>query len=177
MTEARDFKIKIIILGEPGVGKTSLVKRFISNHFSNDYRTSIGTNVYLKDTKFNYDDKIIKISTQLWDIAGQERWTSMRHVYYKGAQGAIIVIDLTRKNTLEQIEKFWYQDLKKHCNFIPIILVANKSDLKREIIEDDIYSLGKKINTKSILKTSAKTGENVEHAFRLIFKQTIKDIR
>lgn len=166
-----EFKLKIIIIGEPAVGKTSLVKKFVSGQFANDYRASIGTNIFT--TKINLNSGI-KINLNIWDIAGQERWIAMRSIYYKGTDGVLILADLTRKNTFEQIEKFWYPDLKKNDISSPIILLGNKSDLKREITEEEIEALGKKIEAKYILITSAKTGVNVEKAFKLISEQVIK---
>lgn len=166
-----DFNLKIIIIGEPAVGKTSLVKKFVSGQFANDYRASIGTNIFT--TKINLNSGI-DVKIQIWDIAGQERWIAMRTIYYKGTDGVLIVADLTRKNTLEQIEKFWYADLKKNNISSPIILLGNKSDLKKDITEEEIEALGKKIKAKYILITSAKTGVNVEKAFKLISEQVIK---
>ena len=164
-----DFNLKII--GEPAVGKTSLVKKFVSGQFANDYRASIGTNIFTTKIKLNSK---IDVKIQIWDIAGQERWIAMRTIYYKGTDGVLIVADLTRKNTLEQIEKFWYADLKKNNISSPIILLGNKSDLKKDITEEEIEALGKKIKAKYILITSAKTGVNVEKAFKLISEQVIK---
>jgi len=166
-----DFNLKIIIIGEPAVGKTSLVKKFVSGQFANDYRASIGTNIFT--TKINLNSGI-DVKIQIWDIAGQERWIAMRTIYYKGTDGVLIVADLTRKTTFEQIEKFWYPDLKKNNISSPIILLGNKSDLKKDITEEEIEALGKKIDTKDILITSAKTGVNVEKAFKLISEQVIK---
>jgi len=165
-----DFSLKIIIIGEPGVGKTSLVKKFASGQFANDYRASIGTNLFTTKISLNK----INVSIQIWDIAGQERWIQMRHTYYKGTEGVLIVADLTRKNTFEQIEKFWYPDLNKNNISSPIILLGNKNDLKKEITEEEIESLGKKINAVCVLNTSAKTGENVVKTFKLISEVSIK---
>ncbi|MFX0042999.1 MAG: Rab family GTPase [Candidatus Hodarchaeota archaeon] len=171
MSENKKYSLKVIIIGEPAVGKTSLVKKFVSGQFSKDYRSSIGTNIFTKQIELKKDTRV---SIQLWDIAGQERWVKMRHVYYRGAKGVIIVGDLTRKNTFDQIEEFWVPDVKQYCPSAPITLLANKNDLKRELNEKDISLLGEKINTISVLFTSAKTGENVEKAFKLISEQAIK---
>ncbi len=168
------YKIKVIIIGEAGVGKTSLVKKFISRKFSRDYRASIGTNMFIKEIEINSDGNTDKISIYLWDIAGQERWVKMRNIYYTGTQAALIVGDLSRKRTFEQIDKFWYPDLTKHCGIIPFILIANKYDLIHEITEKEIKSLGKNLNAVFILYTSAKTGMNVEKAFELISKEAIR---
>lgn len=172
MNNSKKFTLKIIIIGEPAVGKTSLVKKFVSGQFSKDYRSSIGTNIYIK--KLILDDNF-KTTLQLWDIAGQERWINMRHAYYAGAKGVLIVGDLIRNNTFDQIEKFWIPDIKKYCSNAPIVLLANKSDLVGDLNKQDIDSLGKRINTISNLYTSAKTGENVELAFRIISEQAIKN--
>jgi small GTP-binding protein len=170
MTNAKKITLKIIIIGDPAVGKTSLVKKFITGKFSKDYRSSIGTNIY---TKKIVPKKNTIVTLQLWDIAGQERWINMRHSYYSGAKGVIIVGDLKRKNTFDQIEKFWVQDIKKYCSQIPIILLANKKDLLDNIEEQEIISLGKRIHADFTLFTSAKTGDNVELAFLNISKQAI----
>ena len=166
-----DYKIKIIIIGEAAVGKTSLVKAFTSRQFIEDYRPSIGTNLFTTEIALD-SGKIVKI--QIWDIAGQERWTEMRHVYYKGTQGILIVADLTRKVTFQQIENFWYPELKQNNINSPLILLANKDDLKWQVTDEEVESLGRKIDTKQILYTSAKTGEHVIKAFKIISEEAIK---
>ena len=171
MNEKKEYTFKLIIVGEPAVGKTSLIKQFVSKQFSNDYRASIGTNIFIKKIQLN-PDVLVKI--QSWDIAGQEKWTNARHIYYKGTQGIFIVGDLTRKNTFEQIEEFWVPDLKNYNINSPIILLANKNDLNRDISEEEIEILRKKINAEYVINTSAKTGENVDKAFKLISEQIIK---
>ncbi|MFX1307423.1 MAG: Rab family GTPase [Promethearchaeota archaeon] len=171
MERTKKYTLKIIIIGEPAVGKTSLVKKFISGQFSKDYRSSIGTNIFAKKIKLEND---IDTSLQLWDIAGQERWTNMRHLYYAGAKGVIIVGDLTRRSTFDQIERFWVPDVNKYCNLAPILLLANKCDLESQISNTEIISVGERINALSIFNTSAKTGENVESAFKIISKKAIK---
>jgi len=170
MKKVKKLSLKIIIVGEPAVGKTSLVKKFISGQFAKDYRSSIGTNIFIKKIDLK---NIGKVTIQLWDIAGQERWINMRHLYYVGAKGVLIVGDLTRKNTFDQINQFWIPDIKQYCELAPIVLIANKSDLKMEVSEKEINYLGKEINAISILFTSAKTGQNVEMAFKIITERVI----
>jgi small GTP-binding protein len=165
--------IKIIVIGEPAAGKTSLVKRFVTSHFSTDYRASIGANMFIKKLIL---DSGHEIKIQLWDIAGQERWIKMRHLYYKGTQGALILGDLTREKSFTQIENFWCPDIGKYCTEVPIILIANKNDLNSNISENAVRSLGERINAQDILFTSAKTGENVEKAFKLISELVIKNL-
>jgi small GTP-binding protein len=171
MKKLKKPSLKIIIVGEPGVGKTSLVKKFVSGQFVKDYRSSIGTNIFIK--KINIKN-IGKPTIQLWDIAGQERWINMRRSYYVGAKGVVIVGDLTRKNTFVQVEQFWVQDIRQYCENAPIILLANKNDLEKKLSGKESTILGEKINALSIIYTSAKTGENVEKAFKIISEQVIK---
>jgi Ras-related protein Rab-7A len=173
MHDQKKLTLKIIIIGEPAVGKTSLVKRFVSGKFSKDYLSSIGTNIYTK--KIDLDNEK-QITLQLWDIAGQERWINMRHSYYSGARGVIIVGDLTRENTFVQIEKFWVLDIGQFCSDAPILLLANKLDLQGNLQHQEISSLGERIKAVDIIMTSAKTGENVEHAFKVISKEIVKQI-
>ena len=165
MKESINFIFKVIVIGEPATGKTSLVKKYVSGHFSQDYRASIGTNLYIKKIQLDSGEEG---KIQLWDIAGQERWIKMRHTYYRGAQGALILGDLTREKSFLQIEDFWYSDIKKYCEDIPVLLIGNKNDLESEITKENIDALGKKINAESVLYTSAKNGNNVEKAFHLI---------
>ncbi|MHA2182663.1 MAG: Rab family GTPase [Promethearchaeota archaeon] len=165
--------MKIIVIGESAVGKTSLVKKFVSGRFTKDYRSSIGTNIFTK--KIILENKT-ETTLQLWDIAGQERWINMRRPYYSGAKGVIMVGDLTRSNTFEQIENFWVPDLIRHCSPVPMILIANKSDLSYDIENRFITLLGERINSSSIIYTSAKSGDNVELAFKFIAKHAINYI-
>ncbi|MFX1503749.1 MAG: Rab family GTPase [Promethearchaeota archaeon] len=171
MDKTKKYTLKIIIIGDPAVGKTSLIKKYVSGQFTKDYRSSIGTNIFTKKIKLNNN---IESKIQFWDIAGQERWINMRHYYYAGAKGIIIVGDLTRRNTFDQIEKFWIPDVKKYCDIAPIILLANKNDLNSELSENEISSLGEKIGILSVIYTSAKTGEHVEIAFKQISEQAIR---
>ncbi|MHA2126110.1 MAG: Rab family GTPase [Promethearchaeota archaeon] len=165
--------LKIIIIGEPAVGKTSLVKKFVTGHFTKDYRSSIGTNIYMKKTVLKNN---MNVNLQLWDIAGQERWINMRRPYYSGAKGIILVGDMTRKNSFNQIEKFWVPDVKQYCSLAPIILLANKVDLPVKLQKHEIHGIGKRINSLSVLFTSAKTGENVDVAFMIISEQAVKKL-
>jgi len=164
------YRIKVIIIGEAGVGKTSLVKKFVSGRFTSDYRVSIGANLFVKELSLNSDTDV---SIQIWDIAGQEKWVKMRHLYYRGAHGALIVGDLTRGKTFEQLKEFWNQDLKKYCGEIPKILVVNKVDMDPIISNNDIEKLAQVINVKATIFTSAKNGQNVEKAFHQIAEEII----
>ncbi|TFF87914.1 MAG: GTP-binding protein, partial [Promethearchaeota archaeon] len=166
----KDYSFKIVVIGEPGVGKTSLVKRFVSGFFSKEYKASIGTNMYIK--RLNLGN--LEVLLSLWDIAGQEQWASMRHKYYKGSQGAFIVGDVSREITFKKIKSFWNKDLREYCPEIPVILIANKDDLQKEIKKQEIKKIGDEIHSTQIIFTSAKSGDNVNNAFHHISELIVK---
>lgn len=166
------YLIKIIIIGDPGVGKTSLVKQFISEKFSRDYRITIGTNIFTRKLILKTGETI---KMQLWDIAGQERWIKMRHLYYYGAHGVMMVADLTRRKTFEQLAKFWKLDLMDHCENAPIILIANKNDLINEITNEEIEIIRNDIGASHFFNTSAKDGTNVNKSFEVLANEIVKN--
>lgn len=126
-TEKREHLYKILVIGELGTGKTSFIKRYVHQFFSQNYRATIGVDFALKVL---YWDQNTVIRLQLWDIAGQERFGNMTRVYYKEAVGAFIVFDVTRSATFDAVIK-WKQDLDSKVQLpdgspIPCILLANK---------------------------------------------------
>ena len=169
------FKVKLAVVGESAVGKTSLVKHFVEGAYSKDYRSTIGANLFIKKMFFkNSRGEEYQITISLIDIAGQEKWQSMRLAYYSGCQAILIVGDQTRKNTFDQISNFWVDDVRKHTNAeIPIIIVANKNDLKSEIDEPTIKEIMQKSGIEKVIYTSAKTGYHVFESFSAIIKNAI----
>jgi Ras-related protein Rab-1A len=166
------YRFKFVIIGDHEVGKTSLVRRFVENRFSHDYRATIGLNILSHSYKF-YGNKIVY---SLWDVGAQQYFKRFRQTYYLGTQAAFIVFDLTNRQTFDDVKE-WYQELESFIGGreIPIILVGNKTDLKNErvISYNDgvelVNNLSRKANFKiSYIETSALTGENVEDAFTLI---------
>lgn len=161
------FTSKLILTGDYNVGKTSLIRRFVENDFKEDYISTIGVEISKKAIEL---DEQTKIDFVIWDIGGQSlSMTPYRHRFYEGASAAFIVIDRTRKKSLESIEK-WYKEIteSQHTS-IPIVIVANKSDLKQEIVvnEEEIKVIAKQFGFHHII-TSARTGENVNEAFLYI---------
>jgi len=125
------------VIGNPNVGKTSIIKRYVNDYFSDNYKITIGVDFALKVLDFEGS----KIHLQLWDIAGQERFGSMTRIYYKSAAAALIVFDLTNLESFESVRK-WKEDLVTQIRSygrlntdIPIILVGNKSDKNRGSIK------------------------------------------
>ena len=163
-----DFKLKIVLLGDSGVGKTNLISRYISNKFEKDTKSTIGVEFFCKTFKVN-KDKIIKM--ELWDTAGQERYKSITSVYYKGAKGAFIVYDITSKKSFDNIDK-WITEIKeKNNNEVKLVIIGNKIDLdnNREITFEEAKN---KFKDKNILliETSALNDTNVNEAFTSMVK-------
>jgi small GTP-binding protein len=161
--------LKMLLLGDGAVGKTSLILRFIENKFKDEYSVSLGVDFLTKTISFIDEDNVKRsVSLQVWDIAGQARHVSYSHLYLKGALGAFYVFDLTRKETLTQIQNRWQvQALKaspKHLG----ILIGNKSDLtkKRAISKGDLKKIANSMHVIDTIETSAKTGRNVNKAFQ-----------
>ncbi|MFX0058804.1 MAG: Rab family GTPase [Candidatus Hodarchaeota archaeon] len=159
-----DFKFKIIICGDPGVGKTSLILRFTENAFRRTYIPTLG--VFVCDRVFKVDNHNIQLV--LWDIAGQQKFELMRQQFYKGMDGAFLVFDLTEKSSFDNI-KLWYNDVKKYAIKFPNLIgyiVGNKKDLIDDITinNNEVNYLTNNLNLK-YLETSALTGENVQNAF------------
>jgi len=158
------FTAKLILTGDFKVGKTSLIKRFVENDFIESYISTIGVEISKRVVHLGEDTSLKFV---LWDIGGQiSQMAPYRQKFYEGANAAFIVIDRTRSDNIKSIKK-WYDDIKKSIgDNIPVVIVANKSDLSMEIVisEQEIKDAAKLLNFHYIL-TSAKTGENVNEAF------------
>jgi Ras-related protein Rab-11A len=166
------FRFKFIIVGDHEVGKTSIVRRYVDNKFSENYRATLGLNILTHSFEFMGNE----VNITLWDVGAQDFFKRFRKTYYTGAQAAFIVFNLTNRGTYENINK-WYQELIDYIDNmdIPIVLVGNKSDLKdqRTIDYQEGVSCANKLSSKgsskiSFIETSALTGENVNDAFSLI---------
>ena len=157
-----DYMFRYIIVGDMGVGKSCLVLQFTENKFRLQHELTIG--VEFGGKMIDINNKKIKI--QIWDTAGQESFQAITRTYYKGAIGALLVYDITRKETFNHIVK-WLEEVKSHSNKdICIILIGNKKDLenKRQVTREEGEDFAKK-NEIMFLETSAKTAEYVADAF------------
>ena len=170
------YVFKVIIIGEPAVGKTSLVKQYVTDKFSQEYKSTMGANIYLKTVEL---EDGTKIKFTLWDIAGQrERFAQMQNIYFQGAQGCIIVYDISRRSTYNRIETEWIPSLEKFMtepNYQKI-LIANKIDLpEKEVSEDDGKNLMKKLGCADFLQTSAKENIQVDESFTTLARLLVKN--
>jgi small GTP-binding protein len=160
-----DLIYKCIVVGDGGVGKTALAVRLCKGFFIEDYKMTIGVDFYIKTTEI--DDLNIKL--QIWDTGGQERFNSIRSIYYQGTRGAAIVFDLSNQESFEHIPR-WVDEIKRETNDdIPILLIGNKSDLinSREVTSEDIYNITRQFNLL-YMETSAKTGAEVSKCFDVL---------
>ncbi|MHA1264364.1 MAG: Rab family GTPase [Candidatus Helarchaeota archaeon] len=165
------YVFKILLLGDGGVGKTSLLLRFIDNTFDPDYKSTIGVQFMTRVVKF--DNKHVKLI--IWDIAGQSKHATYRHLYYKAANGIILVYDITRSQTFENLPR-WLQDARVSIGSdLKIAVLGNKMDLE-EIRAVD-WEAGKLFteqnNAEIFSETSAKSGQNVEAAFLALAKALV----
>ncbi len=156
-------RFKLVILGDPGVGKTSLIVRYIKNKFESEYISTIGVDFLIKDVELQ-EQKGGNTRLVIWDIGGQDEWKQKMHLYLKGADGAVVVCDLTRPSTGKSISS-WITDLKKYSGDVPYLIVGNKNDLKQKITDNDLKNISK---GHVCYKSSAKTGEIVEDFFNKI---------
>ncbi|XP_075237711.1 RAS oncogene family member Rab32 isoform X2 [Lycorma delicatula] len=178
--DKRECLFKILVIGELGTGKTSIIKRYVHEFFSQHYRATIGVDFALK--VLNWDqDTVIRL--QLWDIAGQERFGNMTRVYYKEAVGAFIVFDVTRSATFDAVLK-WKQDLDSKVQLsngssIPCVLLANKCDQQKEGLvnhPERIDQFCKENNFSDWFETSAKENINIDQATKsLVTKILLND--
>ncbi|XP_058054710.1 uncharacterized protein LOC131206250 isoform X2 [Anopheles bellator] len=175
--EKREHLYKILVIGELGTGKTSFIKRYVHQFFSQNYRATIGVDFALK--VLNWDQSTI-IRLQLWDIAGQERFGNMTRVYYKEAVGAFIVFDVTRSATFDAVIK-WKQDLDSKVQLpdgkpIPCILLANKSDQQKQGIVTTPAKLDEYVKEHGFagwFETSAKENVNIEEAAKSLVNKIL----
>ncbi len=169
-----NYRFKVILAGPWGVGKTSLVRKFVEKKFSEDYLPTIGASVMIKelgDIKVKGSDA--HVSLMIWDIAAQESFKLMRATFYSGASGAFLVADLSRLQSFEQVQE-WGEELQTLLPGIPVVFLANKADLEHYIDEKYIQEIAEKVGAVKVFKTSALSGENVQAAFRFLTELMIK---
>lgn len=167
MTETKKWALKLTVLGDPAVGKTSLINKYITDSFSSDYQPTLGVNILTKDLQFEENNSEIRLL--LWDLAGQEKYELTRKMFFQGSAGSLLVYDKTRSSTFERISSKWLKDFKEYGRPDGVyILVGNKLDLKEStnVSSEEGRKLSQDIDAVEFIETSAKYGENVEKAFK-----------
>jgi small GTP-binding protein len=167
----KKFILKILTAGDGGVGKTTLLQRYVEGKFSADTKMTIGVEFFLKEVEV--DGK--QCTLQLWDFGGQERFRFLLESYVLGAKGALLMFDLTRPMTLENLNQ-WVDICRKGDPNIPILFLGTKLDLVGDIMVEDDYALSFKqqYNLFDFLKISSKSGHNVQEAFELLTKKILE---
>ncbi len=174
------IKKNIILLGDGAVGKTSLIRRFVIDEFSDDYITTIGSKVTKKEVELGSEDDRTNMILMIWDIIGQKGYRYTQSLSFRGMNGALLIADLTRKDTLDSLQGYWIPLLIRIAGPVPMIFLGNKADLKDEVQFglDEIQVAAAACeafgSTMESHLTSAKTGENVEEVFHHIAEFTKK---
>merc|ERR1711879_352674 len=175
-TSRKKVLLKVIILGDSGVGKTCLMNQYVNRKFTNQYKATIGADFLTKEV--NIDDKYITL--QIWDTAGQERFQSLGVAFYRGADCCVLVYDITNAKTFESLDswrdEFLIQASPRDPDNFPFVVIGNKSDLgdKRKVPATKAQQWCKSKNNIPYHETSAATAHNVETAFQEVARKALK---
>lgn len=161
---------KIIVIGDPSVGKTSLLTKFATQKFKTQYIPTVGVNIVKEQVTLNVGTKEINVNLMLWDVAGQPQFYMLHKPYFNGADGMLLVFDITRTSTFSNVKNWRNTTVKYGLSAIPRLLIGNKIDLKDErkiSKEAHVGHLAEELSA-TYFETSAMTGENVDLIFRNI---------
>jgi small GTP-binding protein len=163
-------KKKVVLLGDSSVGKTSLIRPYVIDEFHDSYIETIGTKISRKEIELEVEGKGYSLSLQIWDVLGQKAYSAVQSRAFIGMDGAILVADITRKDTLESLTEYWIPTLRKVVPVAPLVFLGNKIDLASEaqFSDEDLTNLAQEHSqseSDNAFYTSAKTGKNVERAF------------
>lgn len=170
--------LKVIILGDSGVGKTSLMHRYVNDKYSQQYKATIGADFLTKEVIVN-DDKVATM--QVWDTAGQERFQSLGVAFYRGADCCVLVYDVTNGKSFDNV-KSWRDEFLVHANVsspetFPFVILANKVDVeesKKVVSSRSAQELAKSLGNVPLFFTSAKDSINVQDAFEEIARSALQ---
>ena len=171
MSKRKKFVFKILIGGDAGAGKTTILRRYVDRTFDESTIHTVGVDFFLK--QINIENT--SITLQLWDLGGQQRFRHLLDNFIMGARGALFLFDLTRMPNMKKVSD-WIEMLRTHKSSLPIILVGTKSDLEDLIAVDKETALKMKKNftLMDYIETSSKTGKNVDKVFEQIAKIVLK---
>lgn len=176
-TSVNQYVFKIIIAGDTGVGKTSLVRRYVDNEFIPSKKATIGIDYFLKSINLaNMGLKTTSVSLQIWDLAGEEKYRTFLPAYIPGTNGIFFVYSEDVKKSFNYLNDFMVELKKLLKEPVPIILIKAKIDIAESIdMTEDVKEFMKKNGIDVFIDTSAKTGQNVNKAFQEIAKLIVKE--
>lgn len=170
MVQEYDHLFKLLIIGDSGVGKSSLLLRFADNTFSGSYITTIGVDFKIRTIDIEGE----KVKLQIWDTAGQERFRTITSTYYRGTHGVIVVYDVTNGDSFANVKR-WLHEIEQNCEVVNRILVGNKNDApdRKVVLTEDAQRFADQMNIQ-LFETSAKDNINVEEMFMAITRQVLR---
>lgn len=167
------LKFKIIVVGDASVGKTSLIRHFCEGYFKEQYHATIGVTFLKKTLTVTDESGSHETTLQIWDVAGQELFAQIRHNYYRGAHGAMILYDVTNPQSLGHVPN-WLMDIRKVRPTVPVIMIGNKIDLDygKDKIHQQATTLSEKLGVDPYF-ASAKLGTNMNEVFVALIRKMI----
>ncbi|KAK7087525.1 ras-related protein Rab-35-like [Littorina saxatilis] len=170
MAREYDHLFKLLIIGDSGVGKSSLLLRFADNVFSGTYITTIGVDFKIRTVDVNGE----RVKLQIWDTAGQERFRTITSTYYRGTHGVVVVYDVTSGESFANVRR-WLHEIDNNCDVVNRILVGNKNDDpdRKVVLTEDAQTFAQQMGIQ-LFETSAKENLNVEEMFLAITKQVLQ---
>ncbi|XP_017856498.1 PREDICTED: ras-related protein Rab-23 [Drosophila arizonae] len=159
-----ELAIKVVIVGNGGVGKSSMIQRYCKGIFTKDYKKTIGVDFLERQIEIDGED----VRIMLWDTAGQEEFDCITKAYYRGAQASVLVFSTTDRASFDAIKE-WKRKVENECNEIPTVIVQNKIDLIEQAVvsADEVETLAKMLNCR-LIRTSVKEDINVASVFRYL---------
>jgi len=181
-TAAQEHFFKVVLIGAPSVGKTSILERFVTDIYTEEYKATIGADFRTKELSINGEQVLL----QIWDTAGQERFRSLAAPFYRGAQICVLVFDVNDKHTFDAIDQ-WRDEFLHHADIeeqetFPFLLLGNKSDLGSKVTESTVKRFLEQRGWENVmyLETSAKHNTNIKEAFvqvaKLCLQNTSQDL-
>ncbi|BES90494.1 ras-related protein [Nesidiocoris tenuis] len=170
MAREYDHLFKLLIIGDSGVGKSSLLLRFSDNTFTGNYITTIGVDFKIRTIEIDGE----KVKLQIWDTAGQERFRTITSTYYRGTHGVIVVYDVSSGDTFANVKR-WLHEIDQNCEIVNKILVGNKNDSieRKVVLTEDAQRFADQMAIQ-LFETSAKDNINVEEMFMAITRQVLR---
>ena len=177
MSTTADIVMKVCLIGDPGVGKTSLIRRFVLDLFDDHYVTTIGAKVTKKEVQLDFPERDLHVNLGLmiWDVSGQKDYKIFHEIYLNGMEGALVVADLTRQNTFSSLRSVLTMAERTGTD-VPMAFLLNKADLAEPSPADlkEVRTMASQ-NAIPVLATSARTGMNVELAFHKLGRMLVED--